>query len=74
MEPTNQTVNGINPRDLTEETYDIYCRLYLIQNINEVIPITSLLNYGHVYKLINSIDPILFNDFYVRVILTQPQR
>lgn len=63
MEQTNQTVNGINPKDLTEETYDIYCRLYLIQNINEVIPITCLLNYGHVYKLIYSIDPVLFDDF-----------
>lgn len=63
MEQTNQTVSGINPKDLTEETYDIYCRLYLVQKINEVIPVTCLLNYGHVYKLINSIDPVLFMDF-----------
>lgn len=59
----NQTVNGINPKELTPETYDIYCRLYLIQNINDVIPVTCLLNYGHIYKLINAIDPILFKDF-----------
>lgn len=60
--PENKTANGINPKELTPETYDIYCRLYLIQNINEVIPITAMINYGHVYKLINAIDPILFND------------
>ena len=59
----NQTVNGINPRDLTPETYDIYCRLYLIQNITDVLPVTCMINYGSVYKLINSIDPVLFDDF-----------
>ena len=60
---TNQTVNGINPRELTPETYDIYCRLYLIQNINDVLDATCILNYSHVYKLIYSIDPILFDNF-----------
>ena len=59
----NNTPNGINPKELTPETYDIYCRLYLIQNIYEVIPATSLLNYGHIFKLINSIDPLLFDNF-----------
>ena len=58
----NQTVNGINPKELTPETYDIYCRLYLVQNITEVLPVTCTLSYGSVYKLINSIDPILFMD------------
>lgn len=52
----------IDPTELNEETYVVYCKLYLIERIFEVIPSTSLVQYRHVSKLINSINPILFND------------
>jgi hypothetical protein len=59
---TNNGVGGVNPRELTPETYEHYCRLYLIERIYEVIPGTSTTSYGNVAKLINCIDPILFEN------------
>lgn len=57
------TVTGrVNPAELTPETYEYYCRLYLIERIYEEIPITSVLEYGHVAKLINSISSTLFKN------------
>lgn len=54
--------HGVNPRELTPETYQYYCRLYLIKRIFEVIPAGSMIEYGHVSKLVNCIDPILFQN------------
>ena len=59
---TNNGMGGVNPRELTPETYEYYCRLYLIERIHAIIPATSPLNYGNVAKLINCIDPILFEN------------
>ena len=56
------TTSGINPRELTPDTYQYYCRLYLIEHIAKVIPSTSFTEYGHVAKLINCIDPVLFRN------------
>ena len=56
------SVSRVNPKELTPETYEHYCRLYLIENIYETIHSTSCLDYGCVSKLINSIDPILFKN------------
>lgn len=51
-----------NLKSATEDEFDCYCRDFLIEKIYEVIPKESLLNYGHVYKLIYCIDPILFQN------------
>ncbi len=59
------TTSGINPRELTPDTYQYYCRLYLIEHIAKVIPSTSFTEYGHVAKLINCIDPVLFRNLYL---------
>lgn len=56
-----QNVSGVNPLELTKETYDKFCRLYLIQEINNVIPITCPIQYRHIFKLINSISPALID-------------
>lgn len=58
----NQVTGGVNPRELTPETYQYYCRLFIIKRIFEVVPPTSLIEYGHISKLINSIDPVLFKN------------
>ena len=58
-------INGVNPRELTSDTYHYYCRLYLIEKIYEVIPVTSEIEYGHITKLINCIDPVLFKNLYL---------
>ena len=63
--PTNNGMGGVNPRELTPDKYEYYCRLYLIERIYSVIPGTSGLTYGCVAKLINSIDPILFEDLHL---------
>ena len=57
--------SGINPKDLTKETYYVYCRLYLIQKIHDVIPISSLIEYRHIATLINGIDPFLFMNLHI---------
>lgn len=58
----NNVSGGVDPRELTPETYQYYCRLYLIERIYEVTPATSLIEYGHVAKLVNCISPILFKN------------
>ena len=58
----NMNMGGVNPSELTPETYVYYCKLYLIERIAEVIPSTSITEYGDVCKLINCIDPILFKN------------
>lgn len=74
--PTPQTMNNtivipnngmsrVNPKELTPEKYEYYCRLYLIENIYSIIPSMSSLTYGCVAKLINCIDPILFEGLNV---------
>ena len=63
--PSGVTTGGINPRDLTPETYKYYCRLYLIEHISKVIPSTSNIEYGHVAKAINCIDPVLFENLHL---------
>ena len=60
-----QMIGKVNPRDLTPETYEYYCRLYLIERIYEVIPVTSEIEYRHVAKIINAIDPVLFRNLNV---------
>jgi hypothetical protein len=52
----------VNPAELNEETYDEYCRLYLIEKIYGAIPVTSPVGYKHVAKLINCIHPSLFKN------------
>ena len=60
---TNYATTGrVNPKELTEDTYEHYCRLYLIERIYEIIPSTSNLEYGHVSKLINCISSSLFKN------------
>ena len=61
----NVVIGRINPKDLNEDTYEYYCRLYLIERIYEIIPATSEIEYKHVAKIINSIDTILFKNLYV---------
>ena len=53
---------NINPKELTEETYEYFCRMYLIERIYEIIPVTSEIEYGHISKLINCISPVLFKN------------
>lgn len=50
----------INPDELNIDTYPQYCKMYLIQQINDYIQPNMSLTYFDVYKLINSIDDILF--------------
>lgn len=52
--------NGINPLELTKETYIEYCRLYLTDKIHAIVPIGSLLEYRHVSRIIKLIDSNLF--------------
>ena len=61
----NTTIGRINPKELTPETFEYYCRLYLIERIYEVIPVTSEIQYGNVCNLINSVDSILFNNLQI---------
>ena len=56
----NLLPNGINPKELTRETYLEYCELYLIDKIYAVIPITVPLSYNNVSKLIGCINTHLF--------------
>ena len=63
---TETTMLGkVNPRELNETTYYYYCTLYLTERIYEVIPVTSDIQYGDVAKLINAINPELFERLYV---------
>ena len=55
----------INPRDLNKKTYVEYCRLYLTEKIYEQIPATCPLKYNHVSRLINCINPIMFDNLTV---------
>lgn len=64
MSNTPPNVSGVNPSELTKETYFKFCRLYLIQEINKVIPITCPIQYRHIFKLINSISPALFDSLH----------
>lgn len=52
----------VNPMDLNNDTYPIYCQLYLIQNIYEIIPSTSLIEYRHVSGLIKLIPNVLYQN------------
>lgn len=60
----NLTVTGLGkPSDLNKTTYEEYCRLYLIERINDVIPsLTSKITYNGIYRLINIIHSDLFTD------------
>lgn len=55
----------INPAELTPDTYIHYCRLYLIERIYKMCPITSGINYGHVSRLINMMDYKLFRNLNI---------
>lgn len=59
---SDAAIGRINPKELTPETYIHYCRLFLTERVFEVIPQGSTTNYGHISKLINCIDPILFKN------------
>lgn len=54
-----KVVTGINPKELTKETYEHYCRLYLIQKIYDALDTAE---YKVVANIINSIDAVLFNN------------
>ena len=62
---SNSFAGKINPKELTEDTYEYYCRLFLIERINEVIPITSEVQYRHIVKIIHSVNPILFEKLHL---------
>ena len=53
-------VSGVDFKNFNESTYEYYCRLYLIEEIYEIIPVDSEIDYGIVAKIICSLDPILF--------------
>lgn len=59
-----QMNSPIDPKDLTEDKYIDFCKMYLTERIHEVIPPTELL-YRHVSKLIKCIRPVLFKDLYI---------
>lgn len=62
---THVSTTGINPADLTPDTYEYYCRMFLIERIYEIIPIVSNIQYGDVSRLINRVDSILFKDLHL---------
>ena len=51
---------GINPKELNEDSYVEYCKLYLIQRIYEIIPAISGTEYKHISTLINCINRDMF--------------
>ena len=61
----NVSTGVVNPKELTPDTFKYYCRLYLIERIYEVIPVTSMIEYGHITKLIYCVDPILFKNLHL---------
>lgn len=49
-------------RNADEYEFDGFCRYFLIEKIYEVIPEDSEIEYRHVAKLINCLDPVLFKN------------
>ena len=51
---------AIKAEELTKETYPIYCRMFLTERMYKQVPITSPLNYGHIFTLVNGVEKVLF--------------
>lgn len=47
---------GIDPRELNEDSYVEYCRLYLTERLYEVTPVTAIFNYGNISRIIKCIN------------------
>lgn len=69
MEQTN--TGRINPKDLTAETFPIFCELHLTEQIWNVVktqvPVINLqdqIRYSHVSRIIGRINPILYEGLH----------
>lgn len=50
----------IKPEELTAETFPIYCRMCLTEEMYKVLPSTSPLNYGHINNILSIVENSLF--------------
>lgn len=58
---------NLNMDDLNIDTFPIFCRLYLVQEITKSLPNTCPIQYCHVTRLINSISPVLYENLNTEI-------
>lgn len=58
---------NLNMDDLNIDTFPIFCRLYLVQEITKSLPNTCPIQYCHATRLINSISPVLYENLNTEI-------